>query len=198
MEMELDKFDEPEEQQSRDRSRLNATVAITIALLATFMGICRVKDQKIVKTMYEVQSNKVDYWTWFQARHIREEVAKGVADQLDLQARGNANLASASAAKAEAYRKLAAKEAAKRIDLQRQAARYQAEYDRLYRRDDQFDLSESALSIAIAMLAITALTQKRWLYWLSLIPAAFGVLMGLAGFFNLPIYLEALSKALGP
>ena len=34
-------------------ARLNAAVAVTIALLATFMGICKVKDDNIVHDIVE-------------------------------------------------------------------------------------------------------------------------------------------------
>ena len=40
-------------QASREASavRLNAAVAVTVAVLATFMGICKVKDDNIVQAM---------------------------------------------------------------------------------------------------------------------------------------------------
>jgi hypothetical protein len=36
------------EQREARSARLNAAVAITVAVLATFMGICKVKDDNIV------------------------------------------------------------------------------------------------------------------------------------------------------
>jgi hypothetical protein len=41
-------------------------------------------------------------------------------------------------------------------------------------------------------LAITALTQMRWLFYASLVPVGFGVLMGLAGLCGWPIHPSAL------
>ena len=35
--------------------------------------------------------------------------------------------------------------------------------------------------LRFAALAVTALTHKRWLYWIALVPTAGGVVMGLAG-----------------
>jgi hypothetical protein len=43
-------------------------------------------------------------------------------------------------------------------------------YDELNFHDDQFDLSDAALSISISLLAITALSQKRWLFMAAMIP----------------------------
>src|SRR5437868_12630708 len=64
--------------------KLNQCVAITVALLATFMAICKVKDDNIVQSMQQAQANKIDHWDFYQARNIREEVAKGTLLQLQL------------------------------------------------------------------------------------------------------------------
>jgi len=65
---------------------LNPAVAITVALLATFMGICKVKDDNIVQAMQQAQADKLDHWQFYQARNIREEIAKSTVAQLQLQA----------------------------------------------------------------------------------------------------------------
>ena len=46
------------------------------------------------------------------------------------------------------------------------------------------------------MLAVTALTRLWPLFWASLIPTVFGVLMGVAGLAGLPIHPDALVKLL--
>ena len=43
---------------SRQPSRLNAAVAVVVALLATFMGVCKVKDDNIVQAMQQAQADK--------------------------------------------------------------------------------------------------------------------------------------------
>jgi len=60
----------------RDAARLGSRVAITVALLATFLGVCKVKDDNIVQGMQQAQADKIDHWSFYQARHIREEIAK--------------------------------------------------------------------------------------------------------------------------
>src|SRR3954471_8286620 len=64
------------------RLKLDTLVAITVALLATFMGICKVKDDNIVQAMQQAQADKLDHWSFYQARNIRQEVAQGALDQL--------------------------------------------------------------------------------------------------------------------
>ena len=77
-----------------------------------------------------------------------------------------------------------------------QAVADQVNYDALNFRDDQFDLSDALIAIAISLLAITSLTQLWWLYGLSLVPAVFGVLMGLAGLVGWAFHPTALIKLL--
>ena len=43
-------------------ARLNTWVAFTVALLATFMGICKVKDDNIVQAMQQAQADRIDNW----------------------------------------------------------------------------------------------------------------------------------------
>src|SRR6478609_8636008 len=62
--------------------RLNATVAISVALLATFMAICKVKDDNIVQGMQQAQADKIDHWSYYQARNIRQELAESTVLQL--------------------------------------------------------------------------------------------------------------------
>jgi hypothetical protein len=163
-------------------SRLNMHVAITVAILATFMGICKVKDDNIVQKMQQAQADKLDHWAFYQARNIRQEVGKGTLAQLRLA--GATAPAAAQAGYAEAiasYEKLVAEQDRKKEELRAQAEQDQKDYDAANFRDDQFDLSDALLAIAIALLAVTSLTKQRWLYIGALIPTAFGVLMGLAG-----------------
>src|SRR5437764_2228161 len=69
----------------KSRAHLNTLVAISVALLATFMGICKVKDDNIVQAMQQAQADKIDNYSWYQARNIREEVANATIAQLKAQ-----------------------------------------------------------------------------------------------------------------
>lgn len=177
--------------------KLNQCVAITVALLATFMGICKVKDDNIVQSMQQAQANKIDHWNFYQARNIREEVAKGTLLQLQLAA------PSQPAAQGPAYRQaiaqytqLAEEQAQKKNELKAQAGQDQKDYDAANFRDDQFDLADALLAIAISLLAVTALTHLWWLYFIALVPTGFGVLMGLSGLAGWGIHPDALIRLL--
>ena len=81
-------------------------------------------------------------------------------------------------------------------ELQDKARAFEKQYDALNFRDDQFDLSDAFLSVALAMLAVTALTRKKWLLWTSLVFGAFGFIMGLAGLIGWRIHPDWLSRLL--
>jgi hypothetical protein len=181
----------------RDRAQLGTRVAITVALLATFLGVCKVKDDNIVQAMQQAQADKLDHWNFYQARNIRQEVAAAATVQLRLAA------ASAPAAQQESYRSaiasseaLVADQAKKKEELRLQAEADQKTYDALNYRDDQFDLSDALIALAISLLALTALTHKRWLYWCALVATTGGVLMGLAGLLGWHMHPDALARLL--
>ena len=192
-----DDADKTSPAEHRRRARLNAAVAITVALLATFMGICKIKDDNICQAMQQAQADKIDHWSYYQARNVRQEIAETAATQLRLQQASQPPAAQAAYAAAIArYDKLAQEQAQKKQDVMAQANADQKNYDALNYRDDQFDLSDALLAIAISMLAVSSLTQLMWLYLLSLVPAGFGVLMGVAGLVGLHIHPDRLSALL--
>src|SRR5438552_11150427 len=82
----------------RERVRLGSWAAVTVALLATFLGVCKVKDDNIVQAMQQAQADRLDHWNFYQARNIREEVAAATAAELKLAA------AAAPAARQDDYR----------------------------------------------------------------------------------------------
>jgi len=163
-------------------ARLNAAVAVSVALLSTVMGVCKVKDDNIVQAMQQAQADKVDHWAFYQARNLREEVAKATLVQLRLQAAALPESQRAAHAQAIAqYQQLAQEQLRKKEELRLQAAADQQTYDSLNYRDDQFDLADASIAIAISLLAVASLTQLWWLFGLAMVPAAFGTLMGIAG-----------------
>ena len=143
-------------------------MAITVALLATFMGICKIKDDNICQAMQQAQADKIDHWSYYQARNVREEIAEAASTQMRLQQASQpaAAQAAAQAAYGEAitkYDQLAKDQAQVKQEVLSQAQGDQKNDDSLNYRDDQFDLSEALPAIAIAMLAVSSLTQLLWL-----------------------------------
>jgi len=170
----------------QSESRLNAVIAVLVALTATFMALCNVKDGNIVQAMEQAQAKGVDTWQYYQAESIKLHLAEHALEQSRLQLLIGSNLSAAaqhalteSIGRAEAEVK---KFTDKKTTIQQEATGYQAEYDRLNRHDDQFDMADACLSLAIALYGITALTRKRWLFAFAVGLMAIGISLGLAGF----------------
>jgi hypothetical protein len=181
----------------KSRAHLNTMVAISVALLATFMGICKVKDDNIVQAMQQAQADKIDNYSWYQARNIREEVAQSTVATLTAQAAvAPAQAKPVFEEQIKAYQAIAKEQAEKKKIQQADADKADQTYNELNFHDDQFDLSDAMLALAISLLALTALTQKRWLFALAMFPTVFGVVMGLAGLLGWHIHPNLLTRLL--
>ena len=179
------------------KALLNTWVAISVALLATFMGLCKVKDENITHAMQQAQTDKIDNYSWYQARNIREELAKATVTQLRAQAAAAPPLAKpAFEEQIKTYEAIAQEQGEKKKVQQADADKADHTYNELNYRDDQFDLSDAMLALAISLMALTALTQKRWLFVVALFPTLFGVVMGLAGLLGWNIHPNLLIRFL--
>ena len=181
----------------RQNARLNTWVALTVAILATFMAVCKVKDDNIVQAMQQAQADRVDDWGYYQARNLREELAGATLVQLQLGAADRPGERQAGYALAIAhYSALAKEQSFKKQAVLARAQGDQKAYDALNLHDDQFDLSDALLAIAISLLALTALTHKRWLFLIALIPTTGGVIMGVAGLLGWSLHPSVLTTLL--
>jgi hypothetical protein len=193
----VDNGTEPPAGSGRGDARLTSCVAITVALLATFLSVCKVKDDNLVQAMQQAQADKLDHWAFYQARNIREEIANAALTELRLAAAAASEAQQADYRDAVArYAKLAADQASKKDEQRVSAERDQQTYDTLNFRDDQFDLCDALIALAISLLAVTALTQKWWLYFFALAPTAGGVVMGLAGLLGWRLHSDLLAHLL--
>ncbi len=188
---------QPPPPSDRQIARLNTWVALTVAILATFMAVCKVKDDNIVQAMQQAQADRVDDWGYYQARNLREELADATRVQLQLVAPDHPGERQAAYAQAIArYSALAKEQSDKKRAVLARAQDDQKTYDALNLHDDQFDLSDALLAIAVSMLALTALTHKRWLFLVALVPTAGGVVMGIAGLLGWSLHPSVLTTLL--
>jgi hypothetical protein len=191
------KVEKADDKGKRAKANLNTWVAISIALLATFLGVCNVKDDNIVQAMQQAQADKIDNYSWYQARNIREEIAKSTVAQLTAQAAAAPPQAQAAfAEQIAAYKAIAADQEEKKKTQQNDADQADKTYNALNVHDDQFDLCDAMLALAISLLAVTSLTQKRWLYGIAMIPTVYGVIMGLAGLLGWGLHPDILTRLL--
>lgn len=179
------------------QNRLNSWIAVTVAILAAFMAVTKVKDDNIVQAMLQAKSDSVDRWNEYQAKSIKQNLVELGRDQTKTMSTvattGNTAKYDEQIKRYEEdidrYKK-------EKGELQKEAQDLEARYDVLGYRDDQFDLSDAALSVALALLAVTALTAKRWLFWASLALSAVGIVMGLAGLIGINLHPDWVIKLL--
>jgi hypothetical protein len=181
-------------------SRLNTVVAAAVSVTATFMAICNVKDGNIVQAMQQAQASSVDTWAFYQAKSTKQHLAEGMIDQLETQREVTPGMGPEARAlldkKIADYRAKAKQYEAEKAQIKAQAEGFQRQYDALNVHDDQFDMAEASLSIAISVLGATALTQKRWLFLVAGAFVLFGAVMGLAGFLGKTLHPDFLARLL--
>lgn len=189
------------EEANESRDRLNSAIALLVAITATFMALSGVKAGNLGQQMAEAQAQMVNSWSYFQAKSTKQNLAEATLAQLQVQ-RAFGGAAMTPALLANLDKQIAKYEAnVKRYEVEKgeiraTAERHQSEYARLNVHDDQFDLSDASLSVAIALFGITALTKKKWLLVFALGFMAFGMLFGIAGFIRLDLHPEALTSLL--
>jgi hypothetical protein len=181
---------------SEQKERLNNLIAVTVAILSGFMAVTKVKDDNLVQAMLQAKSDAIDTWNEYQSKRIKHHLAELARDQSTALAAAAPQAASRLEEQARGYAAAIGKYEKEESDLRDQAKAFEKQYDILNFRDDQFDLSDACLSVALAMLAVTALTGKRWLLWVSWTMTGFGFLMGIAGLFAFHIHPDALVKLL--
>ena len=57
-------------------------------------------------------------------------------------------------------------------------------------------VAEASLSVAIAVLGVTALTQKRWMLLVAAVFVLFGLVMGIAGFARASLHPDFIARLL--
>jgi len=182
--------------------RLHSLIAMLVAVSATFMALCNVKDGNVVQAMAQDQARQVDAWAYYQAKSTKMNMAESMLDQLAVQ-RALAVGAGAAEVKATLDQKIASYQVAvtryskEKDDIKATAEGYQADFDRLNIKDDQLDMAEALLSIALALFGITALTKKRMMFWFAAAFAGLGVFLGMAAFAGLSVHPEFLARLLG-
>lgn len=179
------------------KNRLNRLVAISVALLSVFMAVTKVKDDNIVQAMLQSKSDAVDTWNEYQSKKLKHHMAElGLSQLQALREVVPGKGAQLFAAQQKQFQDTISRYSAEEEALKKKARDFEKAYDDLNYRDDQFDLSDAALSISLGMLAVASLAESAWLLYLSWFFAGFGGLMGSAGLLGLRIHPDALTRLL--
>src|SRR3954470_15070683 len=145
-------------------SSLSNTVALLVALAATFVALVSVKDRNITLRMDQAQAKAIDTWNYYQAKSMKQNLSEATLDQLMAVRVSTPAAAAADIEKRIAnYQKQVARYDHEKGEVKEEAEGYEKKYEDLNARHDLFDLCDAAISVSIALLGVTALTRKRWL-----------------------------------
>ncbi len=167
-------------------SPLGNIVALLVALAATFVALASVKDRNITLRMNQAQAKAIDTWNYYQAKSMKQNLAEATLDQMT--AVGGSQDAIMH------YKQQVSRYDKEKGEVKEEAEGYEKKYEDLNQQHDLFDLCDAAMSVAIALLGVTALTKKRWLLGVASVFLVLGVFFGVAGFLNWPIHPEAAIK----
>ena len=172
-------------------SKLNARIALLVAITATVMALCNVKDGNVVQAMSQAQARGLDAWSYYQAKSTKQAIAEEALDQL--KAANNP----ANAEMVRKYEERIARYDKEKAELKAKAEGFEKEYDDINVFDDQFDMTEAFLTIAMTLFGITALTQNKRLFYFACALSATGIVLGGAAFLKIPLHSDFISKILG-
>jgi Domain of unknown function (DUF4337) len=183
------------EKAAESHSRLNSTVALLVALAATFLSLISLKDRNIALGMTQAQTKAVDTWNYYQAKSTKQNLAEATLDEIvtlkDVSP-GAGTVAARVDKRIDDYRGQVARYEHEKAEVKKEAEEYEHRYEVLNGRHEQFDLSEAAMSVAIALLGVTALTRKRALLGVAAVFLAIGLVFGAAGFLNWNLHADVL------
>ncbi|WP_434631844.1 DUF4337 domain-containing protein [Chromobacterium sp. CV08] len=180
-----------------EKKRLNSWVALTVVLLSVLMGLGKLKDDNIVQARQLLKADAADGWSEYQSKKIKQHLSEAGLRQARMLALANP---AAAASLAPQQR-----------ELQQDVARYQREgellrakaegkergLEALNARHDLFDVSDAALSIAVACAAVAALSANLLPLFTAWAFGAAGALFWLAGFAGWGLRADWLVGLLG-
>jgi hypothetical protein len=184
-------------EEKRENKKLSDLVAVTVVILSVFMAISKVKDDNINQAMQKAKADSVDAWAEYQFARVKLHVDENGLHQLRLLETAGTFDKTLAAKQAAEYETDIKKYEGRSKETRAKAERLEAEYERLNFRDDQFDMSDVFLSIAVAVAAVAALTDSFALLYFAWASGGLGIFLGVAGFANLGFRPEWLAQFLG-
>ena len=173
-------------------------VALTIAILASFIAFSAIKSGNVAEAMQQAQAERNNGWAWYQAVRVREDMATYELANLERLKRVAAPVEAERLTPEIATQNTEITKVRDRLNETRERAQAaEKDYDRLNLLGDHYDLSDALLAIAITLLAIATLSGVRWLYWFAMAPAVGGVVFALAAMLQHPFNMRALFAWLG-
>lgn len=172
--------------------KLNNVVAITIVLLSVFTAIMGIKSGNTAQGIEQTKADVVNKWNQYQAARLKHDIAEGSANTERLIAAVpgvDKAVVEAEAKKTQATIERFTASEKRYFD---EAKALTAKLEGLNKRDDQYDVAEAILSIAIAVSAIAILAELWVVLFVGWGFGAFGMTLGAAAMRGADIYPQWL------
>jgi hypothetical protein len=170
--------------------------ALLIACLAAVLAVGGLGGGNATDDMIGSNIKASDTWAFYQAKNVRQTMYEIEADKLEASlAAGTVPAAERTAAEArlKAYRATIARYDSEpdaedptrgegKKELMAQAKAHEAAFEEASQRDNNFDLAEVALQLALVLGSVAILAVNRWILALSAALGAAGTLLMLNGF----------------
>ncbi|HET9640947.1 MAG TPA: DUF4337 domain-containing protein [Allosphingosinicella sp.] len=173
--------------------------ALMIAIMAAVLAVGGLGGGNATDDMIESNIKASDTWAFYQAKNVRQTMYEIEAEKLKASlAVGGVSAAERESAEARLrdYEATVARYDSEpdpndpskgegKKELSAQAKSFEAAFDRAARRDDNFDLAEVLLQLALVLGSVAILAVNRWILITSAALGILGGLLTLNGFFLL-------------
>lgn len=165
--------------------------AMLVSILAMILALASLGGSNAAKeaTMHNILA--ANSFSFYQAKNIRQTAIKLAADDLESQLQWPqlpAELKKTMSKRLESYRSTITRYESEpdtgegKKELMAKARHHEQERDLALQRDPWFDAAEALLQIAIVLMSITLITDRRLFFWASAALGLAGALSTLNGF----------------
>ena len=177
----------PEELHERAEDRFGRRVALVTALYAVILALASLGGNNAMKEMLLAQQLSSDQWAFYQAKVIRESLARSqrLRLELDFLERGpglRSDVRDKMQAVLDRFAEDEKRYNAEKKDIEKAAKVLEHERDVNRAKDPYFDYAEVLLQIAIVLSSVSILSRSRPTFWMSLALALLGGLLAVNGF----------------
>ena len=175
-----------------EHARLNAYVAVTVALISVVMALGNIKNSNIAQQMAFTKGNSVDVWNEYQATRIKLHTDEDALGTVSLSNGSD----SARDAETKRLQSKIGKYTTESARLMVKAQGEDAHYETLDLHHEQLDMAEALDSIGISLAAVAALTDFFWLLCVSWGFGACGFAIAAAAFAGSSFHPDFLARLL--
>jgi len=188
------KADEAAELMDRDREtdQFKTRAAIVIAFFAMCLAITGLGGSNAAKEAFNNNILASNFFSFFQAKNIRQTSYQLAADELELTLLNNpalpAEARKAIQAKVDSYKKTVERYESEpdtregKKELLARAREHEQLRDRALKQDPYFDYAEALLQIAIVLISVAIVANLAWLSYLGGALGLIGMLLSVNGF----------------